>query len=1045
MVRVAMLMLRAALYLSCLPLVLGNVKLGKHIVKYTEEKLHYVLNQAERPPIFLEIFSPTCPACQSLAPRLSQAAAQLKDQAPEMKVVALDGTQAENTMKSLGAAEFPALFFLSQSNKTYRLQLNLADSSDAITRWVLRTAAPAVKRLAHGEDPPAVKDSPQLLLRAAELVPAFQSLAEERKMDFEAYWMPTSDEEKVSSVSSIRHAGQPDVNFTWSHLTVDSLDDEGERFEDFVKDNMLPAVILVKDPKKAMKLIESQDAVLLWMVLNSSAEVCEETCSATHAAVPALEDTIRPWRSFLEETRDLYQATIESSTSRTPKNLLILAVDIQQFPSFVEQELYAWSAGVVAQRFRHGPRYFFSDIPGAMPERPADLSDFLKTLLKRSPRQMSERPDLPRDWPRFWEKLVNMGLEEKLRSNNATLLYTFKSPDKISNDEEVIDFEDEMEALDAMAEWLNKSCERPPPVAALDVRKNEVPLSLYAAASIGGLNAPGLYFIESDVGKASLGIRWAGNIAELEKPESSSRTDLTSERRSVLLSGHLHRVIPWILEHSRPLKAFQVPSDYVAGDGSVFQQKASAVLDLDSEKDLQKLLERKVTGLMEFYSPSCGACKKFAPSFESAASKGSSNFTFARMDCSTVEGERSCNRHGIDKYPSVFYMVDGRLETYTGGPGRNQLLEFLHLHSSPLFLDVASEEEAKALAASKPILFWGAKNFTLMEEVAQSFRQQVKVARWKMPVDGNETLRLLWPLKSVGKVDVEYLGHHTQEELGLWLAEQLVRSAPIPTADPTSPVVTVVGANFRKTIFEPLAHGPAFPNVSISGRQHVMLEVYAPWCGHCKKLAPIYEAFAQKMQDEGRDLVVAKMDGEANGIPFDGFDYTGFPTIFYLNPQSSQIKKVQARTLDSLEDFVRQMRVPRGKAEEEKPSLDTLLSQFRSEEAPSPQTHPVLTVVLRNFIDVVFHQSRNCILMIHDTKCPHCKQMMPAFEAFAQELTDDVFLAKMDGKANDLPVKGFDVEGFPTLFFIEAGSKEPTFKQIGSNALHAMRRFMEPP
>ena len=36
MVRVAMLMLRAALYLSCLPLVLGNVKLGKHIVKYTE-------------------------------------------------------------------------------------------------------------------------------------------------------------------------------------------------------------------------------------------------------------------------------------------------------------------------------------------------------------------------------------------------------------------------------------------------------------------------------------------------------------------------------------------------------------------------------------------------------------------------------------------------------------------------------------------------------------------------------------------------------------------------------------------------------------------------------------------------------------------------------------------------------------------------------------------------------------------------------------------------------------------------------------------------
>lgn len=31
--------------------------------------------------------------------------------------------------------------------------------------------------------------------------------------------------------------------------------------------------------------------------------------------------------------------------------------DAPRFPSFVEQELYAWSAGVVAQRFRHGPRW----------------------------------------------------------------------------------------------------------------------------------------------------------------------------------------------------------------------------------------------------------------------------------------------------------------------------------------------------------------------------------------------------------------------------------------------------------------------------------------------------------------------------------------------------------------------------------------------------------------------------------------------------------------------------------------------------------------
>ena len=37
---------------------------------------------------------------------------------------------------------------------------------------------------------------------------------------------------------------------------------------------------------------------------------------------------------------------------------------------------------------------------------------------------------------------------------------------------------------------------RPPLLGALDVRRNEVPLSLYAAASIGGLAAPNLYLID---------------------------------------------------------------------------------------------------------------------------------------------------------------------------------------------------------------------------------------------------------------------------------------------------------------------------------------------------------------------------------------------------------------------------------------------------------------------------------------------------------------------------------------------------------------------
>ena len=57
----------------------------------------------------------------------------------------------------------------------------------------------------------------------------------------------------------------------------------------------------------------------------------------------------------------------------------------------------------------------------------------------------------------------------------------------------------------------------------------------------------------------------------------------------------------------------------------------------------------------------------------------------------------------------------------------------------------------------------------------------------------------------------------------------------------------------------------------------MLIEFYAPWCGHCKSLAPEYEAAAKILAFDGHEGVLAKLDATASKSEIVGVK--GYPTM----------------------------------------------------------------------------------------------------------------------------------------------------------------------
>jgi protein disulfide-isomerase A6 len=184
-----------------------------------------------------------------------------------------------------------------------------------------------------------------------------------------------------------------------------------------------------------------------------------------------------------------------------------------------------------------------------------------------------------------------------------------------------------------------------------------------------------------------------------------------------------------------------------------------------------------------------------------------------------------------------------------------------------------------------------------------------------------------------------------------------------------------------------------------------LVEFYAPWCGHCKKLAPDYEKLGSSFK-KAKSVLIGKVDCDEHKSICSKYGVSGYPTIQWFPKGSLDPKKYEGpRTAEALAEFVNSEGGTNVKI------------------AATPSNVVVLTA--DNFDEIVLDEKKNVLVEFYAPWCGHCKNLAPVYEkvATAFKLEDDVVIANLDAdKHKDLGEK-YGVTGFPTLKFFPKSNK----------------------
>ncbi|KAL7816369.1 protein disulfide-isomerase tigA precursor [Trichoderma aethiopicum] len=233
------------------------------------------------------------------------------------------------------------------------------------------------------------------------------------------------------------------------------------------------------------------------------------------------------------------------------------------------------------------------------------------------------------------------------------------------------------------------------------------------------------------------------------------------------------------------------------------------------------------------------------------------------------------------------------------------------------------------------------------------------------------------------------------------LIKSLVLAVLASSVAAKSAVIDLIPSNFDKLVF--------------SGKP-TLVEFFAPWCGHCKSLAPVYEELAQVFEHAKDKVQIAKVDADSERDLGKRFGIQGFPTLKFFDGKSKEPQEYKSgRDLESLTKFITEKTGVKPKKKGELPSSVVMLNT-------------------KSFHDTV-GGDKNVLVAFTAPWCGHCKNLAPTWEKVANDFAGDenVVIAKVDAEGADSKAvaEEYGVTGYPTILFFPAGTKKQVDYQGG--------------